>query len=74
MNEAYTREEQYLSAIAGGNVPDLTPITRKEMFLAAAAGQNVTPPEPITREEMFLSKIQGGGGGTTYPNAEGVNF
>lgn len=63
MSEAYTREEQYISAIADGTVPDLTPITRKEMFLAAAAGQNVTPPEPITREEMFLSKIQGGGGG-----------
>lgn len=75
MSEAYTREEQYLSAIAEGTVPDLTPITRKEMFLAAAAGQNITPPEPITREEMFLSKIQpGGGGGVTYPNAEGVNF
>lgn len=65
MSESYTREEQYLSAIAGGTVPDLTPITRKEMFLAAAAGQNVTLPEPITREEMFLSKIQDGGGGDT---------
>ena len=75
MSEAYTREEQYLSAIAEGTVPDLTPITRKEMFLAAAAGQNITLPEPITREEMFLSKIQpGGGSGITYPNAEGVNF
>lgn len=75
MSEANTREEQYLSAIAEGTVPNLTPITRKEMFLAAAAGQNVTLPEPITREEVFLSKIQtGGGGGITYPNAEGVNF
>ena len=69
MSEAYTREEQYLSAIAEGTVPDLTPITRKEMFLAAAAGQNVTPPEPITREEILMSKIQSGGGGNADPNA-----
>ena len=45
MSETYTREEQYLSAIAEGTVPDLIPITRKEMFLhrIAKTVENIIP-------------------------------
>ena len=68
-DKAITRNEQYLSAMAGasGTLPD-EPITRKEFYLAKAAGQAVETPEPITREEMYLDVIAesgGGGGGVT---------
>lgn len=63
-DKAITRNEQYLSAMAGqsGRLPD-APITRKERYLAKAAGQDVETPEPITREEMYLDVIAEGGGG-----------
>lgn len=53
-----TREEQFLSVIAGeeGILPE--PITRKEMFLATIAGETgVELPESITREEIYLNAI-----------------
>lgn len=63
-DKAITRNEQYLSAMAGqsGRLPD-APITRKERYLAKAAGQAVETPPPITREEMYLDVIAEGGGG-----------
>ena len=66
--KAITREEQYLSAIAGDSTANIKPITRKEMFLAKAAGQSVPDIQPITREEFLLKRIadngtSGGSGG-----------
>lgn len=53
-----TREEIYLSAIAGSNIsiPDY-PITREEMFFAKACGQNIDVPTPISRKEKYLYNI-----------------
>jgi hypothetical protein len=65
--EPNSREERYLSKMAGENtkLPD-EPITRKEFYLAKAAGQDVNTPNPTTRIEMYLDVIaQGGGGGSS---------
>ena len=53
-----TREDIYLSAIAGNNIsiPDY-PITREEMFLAKACGQDIDVPTPISRKEKYLYNI-----------------
>ena len=53
-----TREDIYLSAIAGGNIsiPDY-PVTREEMFLAKACGQDIDVPTPISRKEKYLYNI-----------------
>ena len=65
-----TRNEIFLAAAGGGDVPQLTPVTREEMFLAKAAGFDVRELEPKTQKEIFLSKLSGGGGGggTTEEN------
>ena len=54
-----TREESYLSAIAGNENPiPSTPLTRKEHYLAKLAGQDVeVPTTPLTREECYLAAI-----------------
>lgn len=63
MNDAVTREEMLLNAIATGETPDIKPITRREKYLRYLAGIGEKPKKPITREEMFLDLIQAGGGG-----------
>lgn len=57
MPDEITREEQFLSAIAGESVDTPEPITREEMFLAKIAGGDVETPEPITREECLLDQL-----------------
>lgn len=67
--EPITREEMFLSAVAGESATLPAPVTREELFLAKAAGENVITPEPVTRREMFLDAIaSGGGGGGGNPN------
>ena len=62
--EPITRLEEYLSKLAGSDVPVPEPITRVEKFLAYIAGETNDKPTPITRIEKFLDAIgQGGGGG-----------
>ena len=62
--EPITRLEEYLSKLAGSDVPVPEPITRVEKFLAYIAGEADSKPTPITRVEKFLDAIgQGGGGG-----------
>ena len=62
--EPITRLEEYLSKLAGDDVPVPAPITRVEKFLAYIAGEADSKPTPITRVEKFLDAIgQGGGGG-----------
>ena len=56
-----TRIEQYLSKIAGQDVPiPEKPILRIEQYLAKIAGEDVAIPEkPISRVEMYLAAIAG---------------
>lgn len=67
-----TREERYLSAIAGEeDLPkDMMPNTREEQYLSAIAGETELPKGtvPITRIEKYLQKIldNGGGGGSNH--------
>ena len=70
MSDPITREETYLSAIAGDDVNLPDPITRKETYLAAMAGMAVELPAPVTREEAFLKQIVDNGG----PSGEGVTI
>lgn len=69
--DAKTRAEQYLAAIAGagGELPD-EPMSRIEIYLAAIAGLGVELPEkPLTHIEQYLEYIAlngGGGGGGEY--------
>lgn len=65
--EPITREEMFLSAVAGESATLPAPVTREELFLAKAAGENVITPEPVTRREMFLDAIAAGGGVTVEP-------
>ena len=62
--EPITREDHYLSAIAGEEteLPE-RPITRSEHYLAKIAGQDVETPTPITREDMYLDFIAEHGSG-----------
>lgn len=62
--EPITREEHYLSAIAGEitELPE-SPLTRREHYLAKIAGQDVITPTPITREDMYLDFIAEHGSG-----------
>lgn len=55
-----TREEIYLTKLAGGSVTVPTPVSRTEMYLAKACGETVTVPDPASREEMYLYKLAGG--------------
>ncbi len=61
-----TREEKYLSKIAGEETTPPEPLTREEQYLAKIAGADTVVPEPETRREYYLNKIaesgEGGGG------------
>ncbi|MBP5479784.1 MAG: hypothetical protein J6Y15_10540, partial [Bacteroidaceae bacterium] len=57
MDEPRTREEQYLSKIAGEDILIPAPVTRQEKYLAKMAGEDVDVPKAVTRVEHYYEGV-----------------